>query len=116
MHPGGGRPHSLGTESFIGNKSVSFPHARHKVDSFGSLATTFRERERERGRGRNQEKTEGEFGWPNGKRQTKERSKHSTADLTYARQKVLASLRDGLQVLCASTASLCTRGGRVCRV
>lgn len=26
---GGGRPHSLGTESFIGNKSRSSPHPRH---------------------------------------------------------------------------------------
>lgn len=82
MHPGGGRPHSLGTESFTGNKSVSFPHARHKVDSFGSLATTFREREREgEGEGEIRKRLEGEFGWPNGKRQTKERSKHSRLDL-----------------------------------
>lgn len=109
MHPGGGRPHSLGTESFIGNKSVSFPHARHKVDSFGSLATTFREGEGEI-RKRLRENSGGQMGSGKHKRGV------NTADLTYARQKVLASLRDGLQFLCASTAPLCTRGGRDCRV
>lgn len=72
-----------------------------------------REREREREgeiRKRLRENSGGQMGSGKQKRGV------NTADLTYARQKVLASLRDGLQFLCASTAPLCTRGGRDCRV
>lgn len=77
MHPGGGRPHSLGTESFIGNNLF---HFLMPVIKSILLGVWQRRSEREREGGRNQEKTEGEIGWPNGKRQTKERSKHSRLD------------------------------------